>query len=259
MCAAGGRCVAAACTGFEESTPCFREEGPGFCAAGACQAAVDIAGRLTDFPRSTPGLVAGARIEALDRAWMDLSTSDDFGEFHIPAVPGDQGLQLEVRANGFLPLRTRAIDLSSGDYVINGSPTQPLRLLTDDEAVAVVEVVTSSHDRGRGYVGVVVGADTIDGYSDLGGATVTLTGDGRYLGPVYFMGGNPAPSRTTTSATNGTTLFVEVEPGAYTLTVDRPMSAGCAAAGDDAPTSIPVTVAPDVVTWVGWVLCTQAQ
>lgn len=254
-CSTGGRCLAESCASFADSTPCFLESGPGFCSAGACAAAIDVSGRLTDFPRATPEVVADARIEALDRPWMDVVTTDSQGVFHLPAIAGDRAVEIEVRATGFVAARTRKLDLGTDDYVLDGDAKASMLLIHDDEATAMMSLVGLTHDRSLGYVGLIVGETSTGNLLSLGGATVTMTGSGQFEGPFYFNAAGITTNRVTTSGMNAKVVFGEVEPGDYTITVARDGSGGCVGAGTDAPAQVELTVLPDTLTWVGWVVC----
>ena len=60
-----------------------------------------------------------------------------------------------------------------------------------------------------------------------------------------------------TASGNSTVVFLELEPGTYTLTADRDEAVECVGAGDDRPDPVVVDVRAGELTSAGWILCRQ--
>ncbi len=258
-CSGGAFCLVeeASCGDFEANAPCVSagDAGARFCTSGGCQDGVQVSGRLT---LAGGGAIEGATVAAVDRDWMQQVTTDSLGGFTLDAVQNDTELVLRIEGDDVRrPLLTRRLALGTGDYQLNGDATAALRVGTrEDMKKYVLGKLDREPDPSRGAVVVHIGR--VPG-NPIGGATATLAGP-TVQSPLYFRGGSnggPDFKATTTSAGESTALFLELEPGVYTLTADRGGETQCVGAGEDRPYPVVVDVRAGEITSAGWILCRQ--
>jgi hypothetical protein len=256
-CSSGAFCLVeeASCGDFEANAPCVSagDAGARFCASEGCQDGVRVSGRLT---LVGGGTVEGATVAAVDREWMAPVTTDSLGGFALDAVRNDTELVLRIEGDDVRrPLLTRRLALGTADYQLNGDATAPLRIGTREELRGyVLGKLRREPDPSRGAVVVHIGKAPGNG---IGEATATIAGLTEQT-PLYFKGGSnggPDFNATTTSAGESTALFLELEPGVYTLTAERGDEAQCVGAGDDRPYPVVVDVRAGELTSAGWILC----
>jgi hypothetical protein len=254
-CSSGAFCLVeeASCGDFEPNAPCVGagDAGARFCASGGCQDGVQVSGRLTV---SGGGAIEGATVAAVDREWMQPVATDSLGGFALDAVPNDTDLVLRLEGNDARPsLLTRRLALGSANYAMNGDATVPLRLPTRAELEKWAVLRTPGPDPSRGAVGVQIGRQP---GNQIEGATATLAGP-TDRDPLYFRGNDAAASAVDTGSGNSTVVFVELEPGTYTLTADHENAVECVGAGDDRPDPVVVDVRAGELTAAGWIICRQ--
>ncbi len=254
-CSSGAFCLVeeASCGDFEANAPCVSagDAGARFCTSGGCQDGVQVSGRLTI---AGGGAIEGAIVAAVDREWMAQVTTDSLGGFTLDAVPNDTDLVLRMEGNDARPsLLTRRLALGSANYAMNGDATVPLRVPTRADLEKWARLRQLEPDPSRGAVGVQIGSQPGNGIDD---ATATIAGP-TVRPPLYFRGNDAVAGAEDTASGNSTVVFLELEPGVYTLTADRKNAAECAGAGADRPDPIVVDVRAGELTAAGWILCRQ--
>ena len=256
-CGSGAFCLVeeAACADFGANAPCVGggDGGARFCTPGGCRDGVTISGRLTSAGGGGP--VGGARVSALDREWMAQVDTDEIGGFAIDAVQNDTELVLRLEGDDALPpVLTRRLALGAGDYQINGEATAALRVVTRASLLQFAKDKGLQPDPSRGAVAVQIGSQPGNG---IGRATATLVGPTDQTALYFDQNGEAAPGASSTTATEPTAVFLELEPGVYTLTAAREGAIECLAAGDDRPDPIVVDVRAGELTAAGWIVCRQ--
>jgi hypothetical protein len=254
-CGSAGVCLVTegACPAFGENAPCARGDGEGFCAGAACQPGVSVAGRLVE---QGGGPLGAVTVEAVDSPWMRSAITDETGEFTVSAVAGDRlVLRLEAQG-GFPPLRTRDLALGAQPYALNGDRDLALRVVRAQKLMALVTSLGREPDPSRGFVmlGIVR-----PGGVGLGGATASLVGPGETRAIYFDPAGGADLTRIATSAETPIVVFVDVEPGRYTLPVDHPQAVRCVGSGADAPAPIELEVVAGELTSAGWATCTALE
>jgi hypothetical protein len=260
-CAAGGLCLVESdsCGEFGENAPCDLEGEVAFCASATatCEAGVAVNGRAVG---QGGGGLADRTVAAVDRPWMTGDISDSTGLFELVAVRADASLVISVAGDDELaPVRSRDLTLGSEPYEMNGRVAEGLHSFRRDGLLEMTELVGLEHDPATGTVAVQVGRAAGSAIAD---ATVELEGDdgdggGRVL---YFASdGNPDPAETSTAQGVGAVLILEVAPGRYRLSADRPEAVRCVGAGADHPDPIELEVVAGETTDVGWFICEMAE
>jgi hypothetical protein len=257
-CAAGGLCLveADACGDFGENAPCDLEGEAGFCAGASstCEAGVVVSGRAVG---QGGGGLEDRAVAGVDRPWMTGDVSDSTGLFELVAVRGDPSLVISIAGDDELvAVRSRTITLGSEPYEINGRVAEGLHNFPRDRLLEMSELVGLEHDPGTGTVAVQVGRAA---GSPIAGATVELDGDGGGRVLYFASDGSPAPAQTSTAQGVGAALILEVAPGRYRLSADRPEAVRCAGAGADQPDPIELEVVAGETTDAGWVVCEMAE
>lgn len=255
-CAAGGLCLVESdsCGEFGENAPCDLEGEVGFCASASCEAGVVVSGRAVG---QGGGGLADRTVGAVDRPWMTGDTSDSTGLFELVAVRADASLVISVAGDDELaPVRSRTLTLGSEPYELNGRVAEGLHSFRRDGLLEMTELVGLEHDPATGTVAVQVGRAAGNG---IAGATVELDGDGGGRVLYFASDGSPSASQTSTAQGVGAALILEVAPGRYRLSTDRPEATRCIGAGADQPDPIELEVVAGETTDVGWVICEMAE
>lgn len=257
-CAAGGLCLVESdsCGEFGENAPCDLEGVVGFCAGASatCEAGVAVSGRAVG---QGGGGLADRTVAAVDRPWMTGDVSDKTGLFELVAVRDDPSLVISIAGDDELaPVRSRDITLGGEPYEINGRVAEGLHNFRRDSLLEMTELVGLEHDPATGTVAVQIGRAAGSG---IAGATVDLDGDGGGRILYFASDGSPSAAQTSTAQGVGAALILEVAPGRYRLSADRPEATRCAAAGADQPDPIELEVVAGETTDVGWIVCEMAE
>ena len=262
FCPAGSRCAAGdlclvesdSCGEFGENAPCDLEGETGFCGSASCEAGVVVSGRAVG---QGGGGLADRPVAAVDRPWMTGDTSDKTGLFELVAVRDDSSLVISIAGDDELaPVRSRSLTLGSEPYELNGRVAEGLHNFRRDSLLEMTELVGLEHDPATGTVAVQVGRAAGSG---IAGATVELDGDGGGRILYFASDGSPSAAQTSTAQGVGAALILEVAPGRYRLSADRPEAIRCAGAGADQPDPIELEVVAGETTDVGWIVCEMAE
>ncbi len=259
-CGAEGFCLVdeGACAEFPANAPCVLGDEAAFCAADGCQEAVTITGRLQTFRIQEVAGIPGRPVEAVARPWRRVGESDALGTFRLDAVRNDE---LVLRFAGDTqrpPMLSRRLKLSSDDYQLNGNEA-PLNWPLQNQLNMLVQRLGMQRSPDLGIVILFVGSQP---GRHVGLATAAIDGP-TDRNAVYFdpeaMDEDDRVNERHTSEEDATVVFVELEPGSYTIGVNGPEGAACRGAGADAPDPLEVEVEASTVTNAGWVVCRPAS
>ena len=161
--------------------------------------------------RSSASPIAGVEVCVYMRDDIPCATSAADGSYTLPGVPArmtaltfEHATHLDVLS----PLEDLTADIALGHL-----------MLTDAEATAGTSLAGATEPYPFATTGVAA-LQIRNGAGDpIVGAAVTISPDVGN-GPVYIEGGVPDLSRTTTG--NGSTLFTDLPPGTYELTITHP-------------------------------------
>jgi hypothetical protein len=255
-CGAGGFCLVdeGACAEFSPNAPCVLGDEAAFCAADGCQEAVTITGRLQSFRSPDPAGIPERPVEAVDRPWMRESETDALGTFRLDAVRNDELVLRVAGDTQHPPMLSRRLKLSSDDYELNGNEA-PLNWPRQLQLNMLAQVLGMTRSPDLGTVILFVGSQP---GKHVAGATAAIDGPTE-RNAVYFDPDAPEAEQVNeneTSAKDATVVFVELEPGSYTIQVTGPQGArACRGAGADAPDPVEVEVEAGTVTNASWVVC----
>ena len=206
-----------ACTddGVDTNTPDPNETMP----------AVRLSGHAFNFGEG--GIVAGGAVSILELPERTTTTGED-GAFAFDDIPGDAEVTLVMHAEGLAPIQTATFQLAGEDmeriafqvpsHEVYNTLAQMVDLTPDPTKCQIASTVTRN---GNSLY------DTVPGTHGEPGATVTIEpGADQTDGPIYFDLLSFTfifPKRSLSETTDdGGVLFLNVEPGTYTLRAQKP-------------------------------------
>jgi hypothetical protein len=220
--------------------------------AGAPDAmtSVTVSGLLVELLDQDP--VPDVTVSVVDHPELGTATTDATGRWSLGGVPAFSDIVVRFDAEGYFPASTRVLAIEDVDYGVGEDTSLFMTTLATGSVMA--SVIGVELDPEKTMVALVVYGTTTG--QVLPGAVAALTPPDE-RGAVYLSSsGFPDPALESTS-TNGSVVFVNVDPGPTTLEVLGPAGEECFGLGADQPSPIRLQQIAGVLTLAGAVLCFQ--